>query len=147
MQTLAYFMIGSPTETRHDIEETFRVARQLDPDYIHLTILTPFPGTPIYREGLESGVIKEDYWQQFAERLNKDFQPPHWGERFTRRELEQLVTKGYKSFYFRPVYMLKNLFKIRSWGEFKRKAAAGLKVILMAPRRGEGKGNAAGRST
>lgn len=138
MQTLAYFMIGSPTETLEDIHETFRVARWLNPDFIHLTILTPFPGTPIYLEGLTKGTIKTDYWREFARNLNPDFQPPFWEENFTREELEQLVVEGYKKFYTRPSYMIKKLFSIRSFGEFKRKASAGLKVLFMkTPRRGE----------
>jgi radical SAM superfamily enzyme YgiQ (UPF0313 family) len=131
MQTLAYFMIGAPTETLEDIQQTFKVAAWLNPDFIHLTILTPFPGTPIYREGLDKGIIKKDYWREFARNLNKDFQPPHWEENFTRQALEQLIIKGYKQFYTRPSYILKRLFSIRSFGEFKRKAAAGLKVLLM----------------
>ena len=134
MQTLAYFMIGAPSETLGDIYETFRVAKWLNPDFIHLTILTPFPGTPIYREGLDKGIIKNDYWRDFAEHLNKDFQPPYWEENFTRPQLEELIIKGYKSFYFRPGYMLKSLFKIRSLGELKRKVKAGIKVLFMRNR-------------
>jgi len=131
MQTLAYFMIGSPSETKEDIEETFRVARWLNPDFIHLTILTPFPGTPIYMEGLEKGVFPEDYWREFARQLDPKFQPPHWPQYFTREELSQMIIRGYKMFYTRPSYMIKKLFSIRSFGEFKRKASAGLKVFFM----------------
>ncbi len=131
MQTLAYFMLGSPTETREDIDETFRVARWLNPDFIHMTILTPFPSTDIYFQGLKQGVIKKDYWREFAVTVDENFQPPHWDELFSREELDLLIVKGYKGFYSRPLYMLKNLFKIRSWGEFKRKAKAGLKVLFM----------------
>jgi len=131
MQTLAYFMIGAPTETREDIEETFRVARWLKPDFIHMTILTPFPGTPIYLRGLASGVIKKDYWKEFAESLSPDFKPPFWEENFTKDELEKLVIRGYKQFYTRPSYIVKKLFSVRSLGEFKRKASAGIKVFLM----------------
>lgn len=131
IQRLAYFMIGSPTETREDIAETFRVARWLDPDFIHLTILTPFPGTPIYLEGLKKGVIARDYWQEFARGLDPGFRPLFWEENLSQQELEQLVIKGYKQFYTRPMYMLKKLFSIRSFGEFKRKASAGLKVVFM----------------
>jgi anaerobic magnesium-protoporphyrin IX monomethyl ester cyclase len=131
MQTLGYFMIGAPTETIDDIRETFRVAQWLDPDFIHLTILTPFPGTPIYLEGMANGIIKRDYWREFAEKPNKNFRPPHWDENFTREELERLIIEGYKRFYTRPSYILKKLFSIRSFGEFKRKAAAGLKVMFM----------------
>jgi anaerobic magnesium-protoporphyrin IX monomethyl ester cyclase len=131
MQTLAYFMIGAPGETAEDIEKTFKTAVWLNPDFLHLTILTPFPGTPLYREGIEKGIIERDYWREFAVNPTGDFQPPHWDEYFSRRELEQRITRGYKKFYTRPAYILKRLVSIRSWGEFQRKAAAGLKVLLM----------------
>jgi radical SAM superfamily enzyme YgiQ (UPF0313 family) len=128
---LAYFMIGSPTETREDILTTFRVARSLKPDYVHMTILTPFPGTEIYRMALEKGVIERDVWREFAARPDPSFEPPHWGENFTREELNELLVYGYKRFYLRPAYVLKRLWALRSWSEFKRKAAAGLKVLGM----------------
>ena len=58
VRVLAYFMIGNPGETAEDIEITFQVMKDLNPDYVHLTILTPFPGTEIYSNALERGVIK-----------------------------------------------------------------------------------------
>ncbi len=128
---LAYFMIGSPTETREDILETFRVMKALRPDYVHLTVLTPFPGTEIYRRGLESGVIEKDVWRLFAADPTPDFEPPHWGEFFTREQLNELLAQGYRRFYLRPTYILRRLAALRSWGEFKRKAKAGLKVLRM----------------
>ena len=63
---MAYFMIGSPGETRAQIEESLRLARELSPDYLHLAITTPFPETDLYRMGFDRGVLKEDYWRQFA---------------------------------------------------------------------------------
>lgn len=128
---LAYFMIGSPTETREDIETTFKVMRRLKPDYVHMTVLTPFPGTEIYRSGLESGVIERDVWKEFARDPRPGFQPPHWGENFTRQELKEMLVRGYKGFYLRPGYILKRLASLKSWSEFKRKAKAGLKVLGM----------------
>ncbi len=128
---LAYFMIGNPTETREDIHSTFKVMRTLKPDYVHITILTPFPGTKIYLDGLKSGIIKKDYWREFAENPIPDFVPPHWDEIFTRDELNNLLIEGYKDFYIRPSYILKRIAKVRSYPEFKKKAIAGLKVFSM----------------
>jgi radical SAM superfamily enzyme YgiQ (UPF0313 family) len=128
---LAYFMIGNPTETRDDILTTFKVTRDLNPDFVHMTILTPFPGTKIYLDGLKSGIIRKDYWREFAANPTPDFIPPHWGENFTREELNNLLIQGYKNFYIRPSYILKRIAKVRSLPEFKKKAAAGLKVFAM----------------
>ena len=124
-------MIGAPTETKEDILETFRVIKWLNPDFLHMTILTPFPATPIYLEGLKSGFIKKDYWREFAKNPTADFSPPFWEENFTKNELKNLLVSGYKQFYTRPTYIIKKLFSVRSMGEFKRKAKAGLKVITM----------------
>ncbi len=131
IQTLAYFMIGSPEETREDINETFIYLKKLNPDFIHLTILTPFPATEIYIKGLMDGQIKKDHWKEFALNPNDNFVPPHWDQFFTKDELEELIVKGYKDFYTRPSYIIKSIFKIKSLGELKRKVKAGLKVFLM----------------
>lgn len=49
----ANFMIGVPTETVEDIEKTFNFAMELkkqsNVDNLHITIYTPFPGTPLYK--------------------------------------------------------------------------------------------------
>lgn len=131
IQVLAYFMIGNPGETREEVEETFRVMKRLNPDYVHLTIFTPFPGTQLYFQGLKSGIIHRDYWREFSRNPQPSFTAPHWEEHFTREELLALVIEGYKGFYSRPTYILKELLKVRSLGEFRKKAAAGLKVLRL----------------
>ncbi len=129
--TLAYFMIGSPTETKAEIKQTIDLAKSLNPDYVHITIFTPFPATDAYRLGLKQGIIKQDYWREFARNPSTDFHPPYWEENFKSEELRDMIVTAYQEFYTRPSYILKNLFKIRSLPEFKRKARAGLKVFTM----------------
>jgi len=128
---LAYFMIGIPEETLEDIYQTFKVMKDLNPDYVHITILTPFPGTNIYFDGLRNGVIKKDYWKEFAKNPTSGFVPPHWAEFFTLEELKIFLAKGYKSFYFRPAYIFKRICALRSFGEFRKKAVAAAKVLVM----------------
>jgi len=132
--TLAYFMIGSPTETEEDIRSTFKVMRWLNPDYVHLTVLTPFPGTEIYFDALDKGVIEGDVWREFARDPQAAFAPPYWGDLFTREQLNDLLVEGYRSFYLRPRYILRRLWKLRSWSELKKKARAGLGVFKMKSR-------------
>lgn len=131
ISVLAYFMIGCPKETRKEIMETISFAKELKPDFVHITIFTPFPATEIYRIGLREGIIKNDFWREFAQNPTKDFQPRCWEEHFTREELQDLIVYAYKSFYTRPGYILKRLTCVRSVGEFTRMARAGLKVFGM----------------
>jgi radical SAM superfamily enzyme YgiQ (UPF0313 family) len=135
ISTLAYFMIGAPTETREEILETIRFAESLGPDFVHITILTPFPGTKLYLMGLEQGHFTHDFWQEFAANPTPDFQPQYWEENLTRQELQQLVTHAYKRFYERPGYIAQRLLHLRSPGELVRQARAGVKVFLMKPGR------------
>ncbi len=128
IMVLAYFMIGCPTETRQDIETTLRVMNSLQPDYAHITILTPFPGTKIYLDGLRSGMIRRDYWREFAANPQPDFSPPHWPE-IPAPELQKIIRRAYRSFYFRPAYLARRLTKVRSFGELKRKAKSALAVL------------------
>jgi radical SAM superfamily enzyme YgiQ (UPF0313 family) len=132
IETLAYFIIGQQTETRKDIEDTLRLAKEIDPNYAHFTILCPYPATEIYLEGLKMGIIKEDVWKKFAQNPTHDFQPPYWEEIFTAQELRDTLVECYKDFYMRPGYIIKNMLQIRSMGEFKRKVKAGLKVMGMS---------------
>lgn len=129
ISTLAYFMIGSPTETREDIIKTINFAKELDPDFVHITILTPFPATELYKKGLSEGIIDKDFWREFAKDPTDDFQPEYWEENLSREELIELLNHAYKSFYVRPGYIFRELTKVRSLAEFKRKMRAGLKVL------------------
>lgn len=126
--TLAYFMIGSPTETKEDILQTIEFAKKLNPDFVHITITTPFPATAIYQKGLEERVFKSDFWREFALNPNGSFQPEYWKENLEANELLELIDYAYKSFYIRPTYILKELLQVKSFTEFKRKVKAGLKV-------------------
>ncbi|KPK36338.1 MAG: hypothetical protein AMK70_02605 [Nitrospira bacterium SG8_35_1] len=131
IETLAYFMIGQHTETLSDIGDTMRLSRELKPDFCHFTIFCPYPGTRMYKLGLEKGIIKNDVWREFAKNPGSDFQIPVWEENFSRAELYELIVKCYKSFYLRPGYAIKKLFAIASIGELKRKLKAALSVTKM----------------
>jgi anaerobic magnesium-protoporphyrin IX monomethyl ester cyclase len=131
IDALAYFMIGNPGETEKEIQDTFRLIGELEPDYLHMTVLTPFPATRIYADALNRGIITHDVWREFAANPDKDFVPPHWGEHFTREELNQRLEEAYQRFYLRPGYVLRRLMKVRSAKEFLKKARAGLRILRM----------------
>lgn len=131
IETLAYFMVGAPTETREDIRQTVEFAKRLDPDYVHMTILTPFPGTRIYFDGLENDVFPEDFWREFAANPTSDFHPRYWERELSASELVEILNDAYKSFYIRPRYALRRLLRVRSFSELTRKAHAALKVFRL----------------
>ena len=131
LTTLAYFMLGNPSETREQILETVGLAKKLRPDFVHISLTSPFPATELYQLGLDQGIIKKDYWKEFAENPSPDFLPPLWEENLNRDELFDMLRQAYKAFYFRPTYILGQIMKTKSWKEFKRKAKAGLKMFKL----------------
>jgi len=130
ISSLAYFIIGSPEETREDILATIVYMRRLNPDFVHIAIMTPFPATDLYSLGLEKGLYQEDYWQKFSLNPSRDFVPRIWDELISRDELEKLLKIAYHSFYMRPGYIFQELLKIKTLKEFNRKVKAGIRTLL-----------------
>ncbi len=60
--TKAFLMLGYPWESQSDIDETITWLTEMPVDEIRISFLTPFPGTPIYKEFKEKGLLMtEDY--------------------------------------------------------------------------------------
>ncbi|NQU77398.1 radical SAM protein [Candidatus Falkowbacteria bacterium] len=129
IETLAYFMIGSPEEKKEDIEKSISLSKELKADFVHATILTPYPGTELYSLALAKGIIKTDYWLDFAQNPEKNITTQYWEENFTKEELFKFLENFYKSFYGRPSYIAKSLLRVKSISDLKKKARAGLKVL------------------
>lgn len=128
LATLAYFMIGSPTETKSDILKTIKFAKKLNPDYVHITITTPFPATNLYKSALEEKVITTDYWREFACDPSKGVTTRYWEKELTKPELLVLLNIAYKKFYFRPRYIFKKLLGVKSPRELTKGISVGIKL-------------------
>jgi len=134
IKTLAYFMMGNPTETWEDVMETFALAMRIKPDYMQMTILSPFPATQSYLRAQQEGVVIGDPWRDYAREINDDFRPPLWsqpGGIYTRSELERNLRKFYAMFYLRPEFIFDRFKELRNFGQFKRYASAGMSMLNM----------------
>jgi anaerobic magnesium-protoporphyrin IX monomethyl ester cyclase len=130
INTVAYFMIGTPTErSRQDVIDTIHYSIKLNPDFVMYNIMTPFPGTTLYDEGLRDGVLDIEPWLEFMRNPTEEFKAQVWDEYFTRDELRELLNFAYRRFYWRPGFVVRNLFQIRNLNDFKRKATAGLRLL------------------
>ena len=126
IRTVAYFMLGTPTErSRQDVLDTIEYSVKLDPDFVMYNILTPFPGTTLYDEGMRDG----DPWMKFMVAPTEDFKAQVWDEYFTREELRELLTYAYRRFYWRPKFVARNIMQMRNLDDFKRKATAGIRLL------------------
>ncbi len=131
ISTVAYFMIGTPTETcRLDVLRSIRYSIELEPDFVMYNILTPFPGTPLFDEGVAEGVLDPELWTEFMRNPRADFKAQVWEQHFSRAELRDLLHTAYRRFYWRPRFVLRNLRQIRQPDDLLRKAKAGVRLLL-----------------
>lgn len=131
IKTLAYFMMGNPTETWEDVMETFALSNRIKPDFMQMTILSPFPATQVYLRALQEGVIEGDPWRDYARKINDDFRPPLWDQIYSRDELEKNLRKFYGMFYLRPKFVLDRIAEVRNYQQFMRYASAGMSLLKM----------------
>lgn len=59
-------IVGLPRETRESIVATYDLIQRYKPDTIGVTIITPYPGTPLYEEGLREGWIESRQWKDYG---------------------------------------------------------------------------------
>jgi anaerobic magnesium-protoporphyrin IX monomethyl ester cyclase len=131
IETLGDFIIGNPGEKKEEIKETIRFAKRLKLDYAQFTVMTPYPSTQLYSMGLEKNIVKSDYWTEFAKAPVKTFVTPVWEEFYSKKELVGWLKKAYRSFYFRPSYMIRRAFRIRSLGELERKLGTFFRLLRL----------------
>jgi len=115
IETFAYFMVGYAHETPVTMQKTIDFALELSPDLVMFTVVTPLPETPLYDLARREGLIVKDYWQEFTLGKIRNQRIPYFVP-----DAEQWAGKGYRAFYFRPRYVLRQLSKIHSWDALKK---------------------------
>jgi radical SAM superfamily enzyme YgiQ (UPF0313 family) len=112
---ISSFVVGAPTETREEIENTLSFARKIPIDFPQFNILGVFPGMDIWEEFKAKGVLKEEeYWETgcWASEMSPDTLPPE--------AIKQLIEKHFNAFLMRPkyitreaLYTLKSLYRMK----------------------------------
>lgn len=66
LSTMGFAIVNIPGETAADVERTFDLLRRADPDYLQVSFLTPYPGTPLRDLAEREGWIAEDDWSRYS---------------------------------------------------------------------------------
>ncbi len=94
----AAFIIGSPSETREEIAATYNFIKSVPLGNFNVYVMTPLPGTPIWSEASEKGLIGKDFddWASLdAVHFSRHYKKAIIvSEKLTREEL----LKEYKAF-------------------------------------------------
>ncbi len=106
--TAAFFIIGNHCEDESDIKKTLSLAKNLTCDAVQFNFNTPYPGTPLWNYASKRGLLKHQDWEQYGENENMVFNH----EKVSDKELLMYYKKGYRDFYLRPKFIVRQLRKI-----------------------------------
>jgi len=104
--TAAFYVLGFLQDDWNSIAATIDYATDLGSTFAQFKILTPYPGTPMFKQ-LEP-LLTETDWEKF-DGYTPTFEHPN----LTGRELRFLLGAAYTRFYVRPSY-LANFLKIQN---------------------------------
>jgi radical SAM superfamily enzyme YgiQ (UPF0313 family) len=104
--TAAFYVFGFPDDDWQSVSATIRYAIELGSTVAQFKILTPYPGTPLFKR-LEPHITESD-WERFD-----GFTPTFTHSTLTQQELTYLLGAAYTRFYMRPSYV-SNYLRIRA---------------------------------
>ncbi len=113
LKTYMFLIFGLPEETRDTIMDTIRLTFEINPDYITIGILVPFPGTEVYnmaRQGRGGLVINNYDWRKYGKQMGQAIELKH----LSQDELRKLQSFAYRKFYLRAS-RIKNIFGLASF--------------------------------
>ncbi|MFC1850494.1 B12-binding domain-containing radical SAM protein [candidate division CSSED10-310 bacterium] len=119
IKTMGYFLLGLPPESYSESEQTIELALQLKADFAQFSILSPTPGTALYKQAQKKGWYREIKAHNL---FDKDLQRPVViSENWSEENLEKIIKQAQRRFYFRPSFLIKSITEVSSLGEFTEK--------------------------
>lgn len=120
-------MFGYPWEDEKDVSRTVALGKHLMKkgyaDTLQATMVIPYPGTPLFAECKEKGLLKTEDWDRFDMR-----EPVMKTPLMAEEELQRAVQSVYKV-AFDPEFMVRKVMGIRSLDDVRFIVRAGRKVI------------------
>ena len=130
IETLGFFMVGNPSDTKESVLETMNFAKKIKLDFIQVCRAIAKPDT-----GLNDVLIERcgvDFWREYIldeGRFNR--LPTPWTE-LSEKDIDDLTKRFYRDFYFRPSCVVRRILKIKSIGELMRYVGVGMKWFFCA---------------
>jgi anaerobic magnesium-protoporphyrin IX monomethyl ester cyclase len=138
----AYLMLGSHVdETPAEVELTWKLAKEIRPDYATFTIACPYPGTELWtvcneRDFIELLPSGRPDWKLYG------YYPgvPPW--RFTHFTPEQMIAtqkRFLRHFYFSPSFVLRTMSRVRNLHQLSALVTSGRDVTWFINRQVSGR--------
>ena len=101
------YIIGLPWETEETVQDTIKLAIQLDSDEASFNIATPFPGTKFFVYSMLNRLVTDEI--NFEKSIKSPIVKTH---NLSKERIIRLQSNAAKCFYARPKYILKCIFNL-----------------------------------
>ena len=130
LQTIGYFMIGSPGESPETIRQTIQFAKNLKLDFAQFSITIPLPGAKLYKLYIDGRKGESIPWESFVYAdFNKSITPIFESNQLNKDDIQKWIKRAYKEFYLRPSYIWQRIRHTTSMGDL-RVGIKGLSMFL-----------------
>jgi magnesium-protoporphyrin IX monomethyl ester (oxidative) cyclase len=103
---LGYFIIGFPGETRAQIDATVRFSRRLDLDWNAMFIYTPLPGSPLFEECKNRGMLPAEYYETGNVYFSPSLSSPEWNGAELEKIIRREHLRNYLSIFKNPTVVI-----------------------------------------
>lgn len=109
MKTTMDLIFGLPYETKATLQDSLRLISSVNPDYVSIGILVPFPGTKVYemaKQGIGGLRIISHDWRDYERQMGDALEL----ERLSQKDLKRYQLKGHLKVFLKPSRIM-NLFE------------------------------------
>jgi anaerobic magnesium-protoporphyrin IX monomethyl ester cyclase len=121
IRSSVYLLMGLPWDTDELIDKQLKYAKDLDPDFLEIFYVYPFPGTRLYEIAVEEGLIRDGDIPKAAYA-----DPSMPGKFLSTVEFARLRKKILRKYYLRPAIISRTLKGIGSLRELGGYIKAGI---------------------
>ena len=115
LKTQAFYIMGSPGETRAQMLNTIKYSQEVDSTLVFYNMLVPFPGTKEFSFFFSSTPLKNIKWEKFVA-IGEDCVLKN--SEVSSGEIEKLISKASRLYYTSPRRIFNLLIHIRTLYEF-----------------------------
>ncbi|MEZ4870135.1 MAG: radical SAM protein [Caldilineaceae bacterium] len=127
LETIGFFIIGLPGDTRETMQRTIDFAIELDPVIANFSMMTPYPGTKVYEIVKRQGRFLINDWEDYV--FFEQQARYEMGE-MTAELVEEMYRKAYRQFYLRPSPILRRLKTKDFWMNLPRNVRIALRTFV-----------------
>jgi len=127
LETIGFFIIGLPGDTRETMQRTIDFAIELDPLIANFSMMTPYPGTKVYELVKREGRMLIRDWEDYV--FFEQKARYEMGE-MTAELVETMYRRAYRQFYLRPKPILRRLQSKGFWLNLPRNIRIALRTFL-----------------